>query len=211
MNRRLMEANRRNAEDGITLRMSQASNKDMASGGTGSMVQDEGDWWEVGNEPTPPSSDESEDAIPSNDHSGDDQSNAIQRLVQIAQQAHPDNDRSQRKGLEDDVWKVLSQYRASLPGFHNPPSSFAGSRFEDDLREMLQNGESEGFIPWASALVLATKLHLECITIRHPTFEHRYGDQRLKFATGLPWRSVFRTNADVIHYSCHKRQRPNSD
>ena len=42
-----MEANRRNAEDGITLRMSQASNKDMASGETGSMVQDEGGWWVV--------------------------------------------------------------------------------------------------------------------------------------------------------------------
>ncbi|MEC7988326.1 MAG: hypothetical protein VX151_00110, partial [Candidatus Thermoplasmatota archaeon] len=199
MNRRLMEANRRNAEDRIALRMSQASNKDMASGETGSMVQDDRGWVEVGGEPTPPSSDESEDATPSNDHSDDDQSNAIQRLVEIAQQAHSDNDRSERKGLEDDVWNVLSQYRASLPGFHNPPSSFAGSRFEDELREMLQDGESEGFIPWASALVLATKLHLECITIRHPTFEHRYGDQRLKFATGLPWRAVFSTKAEVIH------------
>ena len=62
-----MEANRRNADDGIALRMSQASNKDMASGGTGSMVQDEG----TGG--IDPFSDESEDAT-SNDHSDDDQS-----------------------------------------------------------------------------------------------------------------------------------------
>ena len=143
MNRRLMEANRRNAEDGITLRMSQASNKDMASGETGSMVQDEGGWWVVGDEPTPPSSDESEDAIPSNDHSGDDQSNTIQRLVEIAQQAHSDNDRNRREGLEEDVRNVLAQYRDSLPGFHNPPSSFASSGLEETLREMLRAAKAK--------------------------------------------------------------------
>ena len=62
MNRRLMEANRRNADDRIALRMSQASNKDMASGETGSMVQDEGGWWVVGDEPTPPSSEPRENS-----------------------------------------------------------------------------------------------------------------------------------------------------
>lgn len=187
-----MEANRRNAEDGISLRLSQASNKDIASGGTGSMVQDDETW-------DYPFSDESEGPIPSNDHSDDDQSNAIQRLVEIAEQAHSDNDRSRRKELEDAVRDALDQYRASLSGFHDPPSSYASSGLEETLGEMLQGSESEGFTPWASALVLATKLRLDCITIRHPTFEHRYGEKRLKFATGLPWRSVFRTNADVIH------------
>ena len=169
----------------------------MASGETGSMVQDEGGWWVVGDEPHLHPRTSLKTPFPRTTIQVT--TNPMPSKACSNRSTSPSRQRqNQRKGL-DDVWKVLSQYRASLPGFHNPPSSFAGSRFEDDLREMLQNGESEGFIPWASALVLATKLRLECITIRHPTFEKRYGNQRLEFATGLPWRAVFSTKAEVIH------------
>ena len=182
-----MEANRRNAEDGIALRMSQASNKDMASGETGSMVQDDRGWVEVGGEPTPPSSEPRE-------NSRDD---VIFRLVGFADQATGANGPVERGALESDVRNLLQDRQTSTVGLEMPVSWIEDglqSKLDEELRD-IHNG---GYLAWATALVWATEQGMEQISIRHPTFPHTYG-LGTRFAGGLPWRAVFRTKGDIIH------------
>ena len=182
-----MEANRRNAEDGITLRMSQASNKDMASGETGSMVQDEGGWWEVGDEPTPPSS----------EPRGNSRDEVISRLVGFAGQAIDANGPVERSALESDVRNLLHEHQKSTAD-SEMPASWIGDGLQSKLDEELRDLHNAGHLAWATILVWATEQGMEQISIRHPTFPHTYGPGT-RFAGGLPWRAVFRTKGDIIH------------
>ena len=182
-----MEANRRNAEDGMTLRMSQASNKDMASGEAGSMVQDDGDHWVVGDEPTPPSSEARE-------NSRDD---TISRLVGFAGQAIDANGPVERSALESDVRNLLHDHQKSTADLEMP-ASWIGDGLQSKLDEELRDLHNGGYLAWATILVWATEQGMEQISIRHPTFPHTYGSGT-RFAGGLPWRAVFRTKGDIIH------------
>ena len=170
----------------MTLRMSQASNKDMASGETGSMVQDDEDWV-VGDEPTPPSSEPRENS----------RDNVISRLVEIAEQATGANGSVERSALELDVRNLLQDCQTSTVGLEMPVS-WIEDDLQSKLKEELRDLHNAGHLAWATALVWATEQGMEQISIRHPTFQFKY-EPGTRFAGGLPWRAVFRTKGDIIH------------
>ena len=171
----------------MTLRMSQASNKDMASGETGSMVQDDEDYWVVGDEPTPPSSEPRENS----------RDNVISRLVEIAEQATGANGSVERSALELDVRNLLQDCQTSTVGLEMPVS-WIEDDLQSKLKEELRDLHNAGHLAWATALVWATEQGMEQISIRHPTFQFKY-EPGIRFAGGLPWRAVFRTKGDIIH------------